>query len=163
MKSIGKWIFPSLISILLLSPASKAQDENVMVLVAAQASLVKAQKWIDFLKLNEIAVEHYVLSELDMVRERRFITIMGGFDEEPIRAIVTELVGAAETSSLAEKGAKKMFLKEGVWTPGQKILIFVGSDVESAAAIRTESKDIWMEYLNEWFDLGEGPGGLRAY
>jgi hypothetical protein len=163
MKQISKRILPSFIAILLISPALKAQDDDAMALLAAQASLIKAQKWIDFLKQNEIPVDHYVLSEFEMVKERRFITIMGGLDEAPIQAIITELVGADEASSLAKKGAKKMLLKEDVWKPGQKILIFVGSDAEAAAAIRTESRDEWMEYLDEWFDLGEGPGGLRAY
>ncbi len=163
MKQIRNRFLPFLMVIALLSLASAAQDDETMVLVAAQASLVRAQSWIDFLKKNEVAVDHYVVSELDKIKNRKFITIMGGFDEAGIRDIIAELVGVSESSSLAAKGAKRMFLKENVWEPGQKVLIFAGSDAEAAAAVRAESRNTWIKYLEEWFDLGEGPGGLRAY
>jgi len=142
---------------------SGAQNEYTMILVSGQGSLVKAQTWIDFLRKNELTVEHYVLSELDQVKDRPYITIMGGLDEAGFKEVLTEVIGAAETASLAEEGAKKMFLKEDVWKPGQKVLVFAGCDADAAAAARTESKDTWMEYLTEWFDLEDAPGGLRPY
>jgi hypothetical protein len=163
MKRMLKWAFSVLVIAFLLSSLSKAQIEDTMILVAGQASRVKAQTWIDFLKKNEITVDHYVLSELDKVKGKKYITIMGGLDEAGIKDLLTEVVGAAETALLAKKGAKKVFLKEDVWTPGQKVLVFAGSTVEAAATARTESRDTWMEYLTEWFDLEEAPGGLRAY
>jgi hypothetical protein len=163
MRHMLKWAFSVLVIAFLLSSLSKAQIEDTMILVAGQASRAKAQTWIDFLKKNEIAVDHYVLSELDKVKAKKYITVMGGLDEAGIKDLLTEVVGAADTASLAKKGAKKMFLKEDVWTPGQKVLIFAGSNVEAAAAARTESRDAWMEYLKEWFDLEEVPGGLRPY
>ncbi len=163
MKRIAVLIFSVLIIACLLLPSSGAQDEYTMILVASQGSLVKAQTWIDFLEKNELTVEHYVLSELDQVKKYPFITIMGGLDESGIKELLTEVIGADETASLGESGAPKMFLKEDVWEPGQNVLIFAGKDVAAAAAARTESRDIWMEYLTEWFDLEEVPGGLRAY
>jgi len=163
MKRIAGLIFSVFIIACLLLPTSGAQSEYTMILVAGQGSLVKAQTWIDFLKKNELTVDHYVLSELDQVKNYPYITIMGGLDETGIEEMFTEVIGAAETASLAEKGAKKMFLKEDVWKPGQKVLVFAGNDVAAAAAVRTESRDAWMEYLTEWFDLEEVPGGLRAY
>lgn len=163
MKRIAGLIFSVFIIACLLMPSSSAQDEYTMILVAGQSSLVKAQTWIDFLKKNELTVEHYVLSELDQVKKYPYITIMGGLDESGIKELLTEVIGAGETASLGEKGAKKMFLKEDVWEPGQKVLVFAGNDIAAAAAARTESRDTWMEYLTEWFDLEEVPGGLRAY
>lgn len=163
MKRIAGLIISVLILACLLLPSSGAQDEYTMILVASQGSLVKAQTWIDFLKKNELTVEHYVLSELDLVKKYPYITIMGGLNESGIKELLTEVIGADETASLAGKGAKQMFLKEDVWASGQKVLIFAGNDVESAAAARTESRDTWIEHLTEWFDLEEVPGGLRAY
>jgi hypothetical protein len=163
MKYVAGLILSVFIIAYLIPPSSAAQDEYTMILVAGQGSLVKAQTWIDFLHKNELTVEHYVLSELDQVKKYPYITIMGGLDEPGIKELLTEVIGAAETSSLAEKGAKKMFLKEDVWTPDQKVLIFAGSDTDAAAEARTESRDTWMEYLTEWFDLDDMPGGLRPY
>ncbi len=163
MKRIAGLIFSVFVLSCLLLPTSGAQDEYTMVLVAGQGSLVKAQTWIDFLKQNELTVEHYVLSELDQVKNYPYITIMGGLDETGIKDVLTEVIGAAETDSLTEKGAKKMFLKEDVWKPGQKVLVFAGNDIAAAAAVRTESRDTWMEYLTKWFDLEDVPGGLRPY
>ena len=163
MKRIAGLIFSVLIIGCLLLPSSGAQDEYTMILLASQGSLVKAQTWIDFQKSNELTVEHYVLSELDLVKKYPYITIMGGLDEPGIQELLNKVIGADETASLGEKGAEKMFLKEDVWEPGQKVLIFAGSDVDAAAAARTESRDTWMEYLTEWFDLEEVPGGLRPY
>ena len=163
MKHAACLVFSVFIIACLTSSSSAAQDEYTMILVAGQGSLVKAQTWIDFLNKNELTVEHYVLSELDQVKKYPYITIMGGLDEPGVKELLTEVIGAVETASLAENGAKRMFLKENVWTPGQKVLIFAGSDADAAAAVRTESRDIWMEYLTEWFDLEEIPGGLRPY
>jgi len=156
-------IFPALIAASLLVTASVAQAQDAMTLVAGQASLVKTQTWIDFLKKNEIAVDHYVLSEFAKVKDKKFITIIGGMDESGIKDILTEVCGAAEAASLTAKGAKKMVLKENLWKPGQKVLVFAGADADAAAAARTESRDAWMKYLKDWFDLGDSPGGLRAY
>ncbi len=49
-----------------------------MTLVADQASLVKTQTWIDSLKKTKIAVDHYVLSKFAKVKDKKFITIIGG-------------------------------------------------------------------------------------
>ncbi len=163
MKRILGLIFSVPIIACLLPPSSAAQDEYTMILVAGQGSLVKAQTWIDFLRKNELTVEHYVLSELDEVKKYPHITIMGGLDEAGFKEILAEVVGADEAASLTKKGAKQMFLKENVWEPGQKVLVFAGNDVAAAAEARTESRDTWMEYLTEWFDLEDMPGGLRAY
>jgi hypothetical protein len=163
MPRLRNWMFSAFIFTFLFLCTSSAEIDDTMVLIAGQASLVKAQAWIDFLKKNEITVDHYVLSELDKVKSQKYITIMGGMEEAGVKDLLTGVLGAAETASLAEKGNKKMFLKEDVWAPGQKVLIFAGSDVSAAAAARTESRDKWMEYLREWFDLEEVPGGLRAY
>jgi hypothetical protein len=157
------WIFPAIIAASLLLAASGARAQDAMSLVAGQASLVKTQTWIDFLKKNEIAVDHYVLSEFAKVKDKKFITIVGGLDEPGMKDIITEVCGAAEAASLAVKGAKKMYLKENIWKPGQKVLIFAGADADAAAAARTESRETWMKYLKDWFDLGDSPGGLRAY
>jgi hypothetical protein len=163
MKTSRKCIPFFVVTLFILIPASWAMAEDVMNLVASQASLVKAQPWIDFLRKSEITVEHVVPSELQSVKTKKYITIEGGMDDPAIKEIVTEVVGAAEASDLAKPGAKKMFMKENAWVAGQRILVFAGDNAESAAAARVESRETWMPYLEEWLGLGEGPGSLKAY
>jgi len=161
--NIRIWVLPALIAASLLLASSGAYAEDSMILLAGQASLVKTQTWIDFLKKNEITVDHYVLSEFAKVKDKKFITIIGGLDEPGMKDIITEVCGAADAASLAVKGAKKMYLKENVWKANQEVLVFTGADTDAAAAARTESRETWMKYLKDWFDLGDSPGGLRAY
>ena len=163
MRPVFSWILSAFIMICLLLPAAGAQSEDAVVLVAAQGSRVKAQPWIDFLMKNQLSVDHYVLSELDQVKEKPYIAITGGLDEPGVKELLTEVIGAEEVAALASEGAKKMYLREDVWESGQKVLVFAGSNTETAAEARADSRDTWMEYLTEWFDLEEVPGGLRAY
>jgi hypothetical protein len=163
MKHLKKYSLSFLLAVFLLSSPALVLAQDTMFVVAAQPSLVKAQPWIDFLKKNEITVEHAVPSELNSVKNKKYLTIMGGMNEPGMKEILTEVVGATEASALAKPGAKKMFVKENTWVAGQRILVFAGDNAESAAAARTESRETWMKYLKEWFDLGAGPGGLKSY
>jgi hypothetical protein len=163
MKRAPGWILAAFIFSLLLPAASTAQTEETLYLVAAKDSRVKAQKWIDFLQLYDLPVEHYVLSELDLVKNHDFIAIVGGLDETGFRDLLKGVIGEAGVASLETEGAEKMFLKENVWKPGQKVLVFAGRDAAAAAAARSESRERWLEYLKEWFDLEDVPGGLKAY
>jgi hypothetical protein len=163
MKQTRKWIIALFIIASLLPAASYAQTGESLYFVAAKESRVKAQAWIDFLSLYELPVEHYFLSELDQVKSHDFVAIAGGLDEAGIRDLLVDVIGDSEVASLEANGAKKMFLKENVWKQGQKVLVFAGTDSAAAAEVRSEEKETWMEYLEEWFDLEEIPGGLKAY
>ena len=163
MNLLKKYSLAFILAVFLLSSPTWALAQDTMYLVAGQASLVKAQRWMDFLKKNEITVEHAVPSELASVKKKKYVTIIGGMDEPGMKDILTEVLGASEASALSQAGAKKMFLKENLWVAGQRMLVFAGDNAESAEAARTESRDIWMKYLKDWFDLGEGPSGLKAY
>ena len=163
MNPSTRWILAAFIFASLLPVASKAQTEDTLCFVAAKDSRVKAQAWIDFLQLYELPVEHYVLSELDQAKNHDFIAIAGGVDESGVRDLLVKVIGEGEVASLEAGGAAKMFLKENVWKQGQKVLVFAGKDSAAAAAARSASKEKWMEYLQDWFDLDEIPGGLKAY
>jgi hypothetical protein len=163
MNRTSRWITAVFICVLMLPVASEAQTGDTLYLVAAKESRIKAQPWIDFLKTYDLPVEHYVLSELDLVKNQDYIAIAGGLDEAGIQDLLVDVIGDSEVASLQRGGAKKMFLKENVWKQGQKVMVFAGNDAEAAAAARSEAKEEWMEYLEEWFDLEEIPGGLRAY
>jgi hypothetical protein len=144
-------------------PVDLIWADDVIKLVGNQASLSKAQTLVDFLKKNEISVDIVTLSDFHKVKSNYFIVIEGGMDDPSIQKLVNEVLGPAEADALSKPGAKKMFMKENVWQQGQKVLVFSGSNADAAAAARADSREVWMKYLKEWFDLGEGPGGLKAY
>ena len=163
MKQVSGWIITGFIFVLLLPAGSDAQTEDALFFVAAKDSRVKAQAWIDFLTQYDLPVEHYVLSELDLVKNHDFIAIAGGLEEDGMRDLLKSVIGDAEVAALEKADSGKMILTENVWKPGQKVLVFAGRDATAAAAARSKAKETWMEYLEEWFDLEEIPGGLRAY
>jgi hypothetical protein len=159
VKALIWWV----IVLLLILPAALVRAEDVMKLIVNQASLSKVQAWMDFLQKNEISVDLVAPADFSKVKSSYFIAIEGGMDDPAIQKLVTEVAGSAEADALSKPGAKKMFMKENVWQPGQKVLVFAGSNAEAASAARADSREAWMKYLKAWFDLGEGPGGLKAY
>jgi hypothetical protein len=145
-------------------PAGKAiAAEDTMKFVAAPASLTKAGAFIGFMKKNQITVETVAPADAAAFKKSNVVVIEGGMDDAATKALVTEVVGAAEAGPLAKDGAKKMFMKENMWQPGQKVLVFAGNNAESAAAARTENREAWFKYFKAWFELDESPEGLKGY
>lgn len=163
MNLLKKFSLSFLLAGVFLSFPAWVLAQDSMNLIATEAGLAKAQAFVYFLKQNEVTVEHALPSEFNSVKNKKYITIAGGMDEPGIKEIITEVVGAEEASALAKPGAKKMFMKQNTWAAGQKILVFAGDSVESAAAARIKSRETWMKYLKEWYGLADGPRSLKAY
>lgn len=163
MKRVSGWILAAFLFSMILPAASMAQTGEPLYLLAAKESRVKAQKWIDFLKQYDQPVEHYFLSEADEVKKQDYIAITGGLNEPGFRDLLLDVVGADGVASIENGDKGTMLLKKDVWKQGQMVLVFAGKTAEAAAEARNASKEEWMEYLDEWFDLEEIPGGLRAY
>jgi hypothetical protein len=150
------------VCLVLLSAGWAAADEG-MTVVASPFNQNKSQRWIDFLAMSEVQVEFVAPENFDSIKTKKYITIIGGVDEEAIRKLVSEIVGADEAKAMSQKGAKKMYMKEGYGSKDQKMLIFTGSDADAAALARTENRDNWMPLLQKWFDLSDTPATLKAY
>lgn len=163
MKHAPARLSAAFLFVLLLPAVSPAQSEENLFLVAAKDSRVRAQSWIDFLKRYDLEIEHYFISEIDAAKTHDFIVIAGGLDEEGVRDLLKQVLGDAEVAALEKADKGKMMLKEDLWKPGQMVLVFAGRTSAEAAAARSEAKEIWMERLQDWFDLDEVPGGLKAY
>jgi hypothetical protein len=160
MSSFKKTVV-ALFALMLLVPAfAMAYDMNV---VADEANRTNSQKWLDLLAQNEITVVPVAPADIDKVKQQKYITIIGGVDDAAIKKLVTEVAGADEAAAMAKPGAKKMLVKDNVWSQGQKVLLFTGSDKNAAAEARVESRETWMPLLEEWFELDEGPAALKAY
>lgn len=163
MKALNKHIIVALMVSIFLMPAAWAMADDGITVVANPYNQNKAQKWVDYLLQNEVTVKFAKPEDFESVKSSKYLAIIGGVDDEHIMNLVSQAVGGKEASAMAKKGAKKMFIKDGTWAPGQKVLIFTGSDTEAAAQARVESRESWMPYLVDWFDLDEGPTTLRAY
>lgn len=150
-----------LFALLLFVPAFAFADD--MNIVTNDANKAKSQAWLDLLDQNEISVNFVAPADIDKVKKMKFIAIIGGVDDAAIKNLVTEAAGADEAAAMAKPGAKKMILKENLWSDGQKVLLFTGSDADAAAQARVESRETWMPLLEEWFELDEGPASLKAY
>ena len=113
-----------------------------MIVVASAFNQNKSQRWIDFLAMSEVQVDFVAPDDFESIKTQKYITIIGGVDEEAIRKLVSEIVGADEAKALSQKGAKKMYLKEGYGSKDQKLLIFTGSDAVSYLENGAEQKRI---------------------
>jgi hypothetical protein len=159
-----KMTIACLLALALFLPAGRAvAAEDTVKMIAAPASLTKAGPFIGFMKKNQITVDVVAPADAAGVKKSNVIIIEGGMDDAASKALISEVAGAAEAASLAKTGAKKMFLKENLWQPGQKILVFAGGNAEDAAAARVENRETWMKYFKQWFDLDESPEGLKGY
>ena len=132
MKAIYKHCFVISVCCLVLLSAGWAAADDSLTVIASPFNQNKSQRWIDFLALNELQVEFVVPENFNSVKNQKYITIIGGVDEEVISKLLSEIVGADEVKALSQKGAKKMYVKENYDAKDQKILIFTGSDADAA-------------------------------
>lgn len=162
MKALNQSIFIVVVGIFLSSGMGTAFADDAMTLVVNPANQSKSQQFIDYLIANEITVEFCAPADFDTVKANTYITIVGGVDDKSVSKLVAEAVGEEETAALGENGSGKMYFKEGVWAPDQKVMIFTGSDDDAAVKARKASRGTWVPYIEEWFEL-EGPGALKSY
>jgi hypothetical protein len=163
-KTRVKMVLACLLAMVVLLPAGRAMAaEDTMKYVAGSETLSKSVQFIDFMKKNQITVDVVAPADAESVKRSNVVVIEGGMDDAAIKKLVTDVAGAAEAGSVAKAGAKKMFMKENMWQPGQKVLVFAGANAEAAAACRVENRETWLKYFKDWFDLGEGPETLKGY
>ena len=163
MKTISKYSFLCLIVLTCILPPALAAADEPMTVVANSQNQTKAQKWVDFLLMNEVDVEFVEPGDFNSIKTAKYVAIMGGVDDPAVKKLVSDILGPNEATAMAKPGAKKMYIKKGYGAQDQEMLIFTGSDTQAAVDARTESRDTWMPMLTEWFDLDDGPGGLKAY
>jgi hypothetical protein len=77
--------------------------------------------------------------------------------------IVKQLLTKEEQEFLSKPGSSRMYLKENVFAPGQRILVFAGIDREAAGRARVSNRAKWIDYLNAWFNIDISSAGLAAY
>jgi hypothetical protein len=138
-----------------------ASDE--LVVIANKATYQAAQKWVDFLATKGVPLKNVEPSQTDKFEKANYVVLMGGVDEPGIGDLVKKAVGDSEYASLQTKGAGKMFMRSGVWSPGQNIVVFAGSDQKAAEKARVDSKEEWLELFADWFGIELGGPSMHGY
>jgi hypothetical protein len=161
LKMTSKLWLSLLAALLCVSVAQTASAEDLIV-VATQSTQKANANWQAFLQSKEIPFKLVTPQEFEKFKKAKYIVIMGSADEKDIVTILKEALLENDFNGISNKGSGKMYLRPSVWTPGQRVMIFVGSDQEAMMAARKASKDEWFEHLGDCFDI-DTEGGLPSY
>lgn len=132
-----------------------------LIVVASKETQKAVKDWLGFLESKEIPVKLVTPDSFADVKNDLYIVIIGGFDEsKEIKEIAKEALTADELKSLDTEG--KMFYKPQAWNVGQKVILFLGPNLEAAINARISAQEEWYEMLKEWFDINDS-GGFHLY
>jgi len=135
-----------------------------LYVVASKATQKAVQNWLGFLESKEIIVEVVTPEAFADHKMEKYIVIIGSISEQGgIADIAKEALKGDEFQSVNEAGKGRMFMKSGVWNPGQEVILIVGHDQKDADDARKAAKEEWFEMFSQWFEIEEGAEGLHAY
>lgn len=127
---------------------------NDLIVVATKAAYDASQKWVDFLTLNEVPVQHVTPQKFDKYKKEPFVVLMGGMDEpDGIKAFAKEILAEDELKHVSEKGNGELYFKFKVFDPMQTIIVIAGSDMTAVVEARKKYKNEWLNSFITWFDL----------
>ena len=130
-------------------------------MIATESTQKDSKDWLGFLESKEIPVKLVTPDSFSSVREELYIFVLGGIDDsEEIKEIARDALTADEFKSLSSEG--KMFYKPQAWNVGQKVIIFLGPNLQAVKEARVSTKEEWYEMLKEWFDI-EDTAGFHVY
>jgi hypothetical protein len=136
-----------------------------LIVVATKDTYEASQKWVDFLTLNEVPIQHVTPQEFDKYKKEPYVVLMGGMDEpDGIKVLAKEILAEDELEYISQKGNGEIYFKFKVFDPMQTIIVFAGSDRDAAAAARKKNKSDWLDSFIQWFDLDmEQEGKFHVY
>ena len=154
----------ALVVLILCIALEKRAIADQLYIVASESTQKKSQTWYDFLEFKEIPFTLLLLDEFRDLKEEKYIVIMGGINElKDLRNLFKQVLTNNELEWLTQKGNGNMYLKSDIWTQGQKIIVFAGSDQSASIKAREVNKEEWFEMFSEWFDLEDDPDGMLPY
>jgi DNA-binding beta-propeller fold protein YncE len=84
--------------------------------------------FFEYMEKNGLEIAHLNATEFEQHKEEKFVVILGGPDApEGIGEIVQEVLNESEQEQVRQSEAMQMYVKEDVWTAGQKVVILAGS------------------------------------
>lgn len=128
-----------------------------LIVVASKETQKAAQDWLGFLESKEIPVKLVTPDSFSSVKDELYIVVLGGLDEsKEIGDIARDALTAEEVKLITKEG--KMFYKPQAWNVGQKVILFLGPNLEAAFNARISAQEEWYGMLKEWFDISDSEG-----
>jgi hypothetical protein len=131
------------------SPWSEFLDEDTtityfiprIVVLANSIDFALAPDFIEFLKNRGFVVVLTSPADFDSCKEMELIVILGGPDApEGVGEIVIEALNYCEEKAIRQPGARKMYLKNNLWAPNQKVAVIAGSNREMTKLAHQENR-----------------------
>ena len=130
---------------------NSALAADKLFLVANQKALDQAKDLITTLNNESISIA-IVMDQFEKAKKEKYIFVLGGAKGPgSVDDFIKQVLTPQELESSAQ-GAK-FFVKENVFSPGQTIIVFTGSDETAAAEVRKSNRKTWWGLLAKWFDL----------
>ena len=154
----------ALVVLILCIALEKRAIADQLYIVASESTQKKSQAWYDFLEFKDIPFTLLLPGEFTDLKEEKYIVIMGAINEfKDLRNLFKQVLTNNELEWLNGDSNGNMYLKSDIWTQGQKIIVFAGSDQGASTKAREVNKEEWFEMFSEWFDLEDDPDGMLPY
>ena len=128
-----------------------------LIVVASKTAQKASQDWLSFLESKEIPVKLVTPDSFSSVKDQLNIIVLGSIDEsKEITEIAKDALTEDEFKSIGTEA--KMYYKPQAWNVGQKVILFLGPNLESVVDARISSQEEWYAMLQEWFDIDDSQG-----
>jgi hypothetical protein len=136
----------------LLSFLDTAYAFDKLFIVTNQTALDLAKDFTTTLN-NESIPLAISMDQFDKIKNEKYIVVLGGAKGPGgVDAFIKQVLTAEEQKAAGQPDGK-MFIKENVFSQGQRIIVFAGPNEAAAANARKNSRKTWWDYLVKWFDL----------
>jgi len=100
-----------------------------VVLLANTVDLAGASGFIEYLRSRGVKLIVSDTSGFNRLKYNTHIIILGGQNSpEGVGAVAASVLSAEEEESLLKAGAAGMFIKDGEWSAGQKVVVLAGNE-----------------------------------
>ncbi len=123
-----------------------------LFIVANPTAVSLAKEFFNTLSNESIPLQ-IVSEQFDKVKNEKYIVVLGGAKGPGSVDEFVKLVLTKEEQAAANQPGGKMFVKENVFTQGQTIIVFSGSDEAAAGEARKSGRKTWWQYFVKWFEL----------
>jgi len=112
-----------------------------VVLLANSIDLGYAQGFVEYLRANGVNIIVSNASDFQRLRYNDKIIALGGQNApEGVGEVTSSLLFSEEKDQLLAPQAAKMFVKEGIWTTGQRVLVLAGNEAQDTGQACSENQ-----------------------
>ena len=109
--------------------------------MANSIDLGYAQGFVEYLRANGDNIIVSNASDFQRLRYNDKIIALGGQNApEGVGEVTSSLLFSEEKDQLLAPQAAKMFVKEGIWTTGQRVLVLAGNEAQDTGQACSENQ-----------------------